>query len=106
MTKYRKKPVEIEALQLTRENVAEVARWCGGRVVEEAKPGDPTDVYIALDIPTLEGTMRGETLHSSTWNGRRYIGGDFIIRGVQGEFYPCKPDIFEQTYERVEDTDG
>lgn len=88
---YRKKPVVIEAMHLTRENVREVARWCGGRVFEDAKASDPTDVYVALDIPTLEGTMRAET----------HGGGDFIIRGVQGEFYPCKPDIFEATYEAV-----
>lgn len=99
--KYRKKPVEIEAMQLTRENVDEVAAWCGGRVIRDAKPGDPTDVYVALDIPTLEGTMRGDTFHSSTWDGRRYAGGDYIIRGVQGEFYPCKPDVFAATYEEV-----
>lgn len=100
--KYRKKPVEIEAMQVTRENVEGVAAWCGGRVVTEVKPGDPTDVYVALDIPTLEGIMRAETFHSSAWDGKRYAGGDYIIRGVQGEFYPCKPDIFEQTYEPVE----
>lgn len=89
--KYRKKPVEVEAMHLTRENVDTVARWCGGRVIHEAKPGDPSDVYVALDIPTLEGVMRAET-HS---------GGDYVIKGVKGEFYPCKPDIFEQTYDRV-----
>ena len=99
--RYRKKPVEIEAMHLTRENVDQVAAWCGGRVIRDAKPGDPTDEYVALDIPTLEGTMRGETFHSSTWDGRRYHGGDYIIRGVQGEFYPCKPDIFEATYEKA-----
>ncbi|WP_119697014.1 hypothetical protein [Microbacterium halotolerans] len=121
--RFRKKPVEIEAMQLTRENVADVAAWCGGRVIKQVKPGDPTDVYVAawcggrvieqvkpgdptdvyvgLDIPTLEGTMRAETFHWSTWDGTRYVGGDWIIRGVQGEFYPCKPDIFEATYEAV-----
>ena len=104
--RYRKKPVEIEAMQLTRENVAEVAAWCGGRVVEDPKPSDPTDVYVALDIPTLEGVMRAETFHSSTWDGRRYRGGDFVIRGVQGEFYPCKPDIFDATYEPVPEPEG
>lgn len=98
---YRKKPVAIEAMQLTRENAHEVAAWCGGRVLESAKPGDPEDVYIALLIPTLEGTMRAETFHPSTWNGQRYEGGDFVIRGIQGEFYPCKPDVFAATYEEA-----
>lgn len=100
-TKYRKRPVEIEAMQLTRVNVDEVASWCGGRVIRHAKPGDPSDVYIALDIPTLEGKMRADTFHSSTYSGGKYHGGDYIIRGVQGEFYPCKPDIFAATYEAV-----
>ena len=49
---------------------------------------DPTDVAIHLDIPTLEGVMTARA-------------GDWIIRGAQGEFYPCKPDIFEATYEEA-----
>lgn len=101
--RYRKKPVEIEAMALSRNNIQEVAKWCGGRVVSEANPADRTDVYLALDIPTLEGVMRAETTHWSTWNGSEYTHGDWIIRGVQGEFYPCKPDIFEATYEEVPD---
>ena len=98
---YRKKPVVIEAVQVTRENVADVAAWCGGRVIEIAKPGDPSDVYIALEIPTLEGLMRADTFHESTWDGQRYQGGDYVLKGVRGEFYPCKPDIFRETYEVV-----
>lgn len=98
---YRKKPVVIEAMQLTRINVDEVAAWCGGRVIRHAKASDPDDVYVALDIPTLEGTMRAETYHHSTWNGLEYSGGDYVIKGTRGEFYPCKPDIFEATYEQV-----
>jgi hypothetical protein len=97
--KFRKKPVVIEAMHLTRENVDAVAAWCGGRVVRDAKASDPSDVYVALDIPTMEGVMRAETFHSSLWDGRRYTGGDWVIRGVKGEFYPCKPDIFAATYE-------
>ena len=88
-TKYRKKPVVIEAVRVTPTNVREVAAWCGGRVISEAKSSDPTDVYVGLDIPTLEGVMRAQTYH----------GGDYVIRGVQGEFYRCEPDIFEATYE-------
>ena len=98
---FRKKPVEVQAVQLTPPNVDEVAAWCGGQVIRLAKPSDPSDVYVALDIPTLEGKMRADSFHSSTYSGGEYHGGDYIIRGVQGEFYPCKPDIFEQTYEPV-----
>lgn len=93
--KFRKKPVIIEAMLLTRSNVHEVARWCGGRVIEEAKSSDPSDVYIAVDIPTLEGVMRAETMDVSG----RYPHGDAVIHGINGEFYPCKPDIFDKTYE-------
>ena len=95
---FRKKPVIIEAVALTRENVHAVATWCGGRVVEEGKASDPSDVYLALDIPTLEGVMRGETMDPSG----RYPHGDWIIKGVGGEFYPCKPDIFAATYEEAD----
>lgn len=97
MTRYRKKPVEIEAMPLTRENVDQVAQWCGGRVVHEESPRDRTDVYVALDIPTLEGTMRAQAVDLSG----RHPHGDVVIRGVQGEFYPCKPDIFAATYDQI-----
>ena len=94
---FRKKPVTIEAVALTRNNVHDVAAWCGGRVIEEGKASDPSDVYLALDIPTLEGVMRGETMDSSG----RYPHGDWIIKGARGEFYPCAPGIFAATYEAV-----
>ena len=87
---YRKKPVKIEAMLFHGDEtvVAEVARWCGGRVRSEAKASDHTDVAYWIEIPTLEGVMTASR-------------GDYVIKGVQGEFYPCKPDIFESTYERV-----
>ena len=80
--KYRKKPVTIEAIQLNNHNVREVAEWCGADLGHTFGSTEPD----SLHIPTLEGTMAA------------YIG-DYIIRGVQGEFYPCKPDIFAATYE-------
>ena len=75
--KYRKKPVVIEAIQLGLLNLADVEAFVGG---------DAGNTSEGLVIATLEGAM-----HVSL--------GDWIIRGVQGEFYPCKPDIFEATYE-------
>ena len=90
-TKYRKKPVVIETMRFDASSyraMTEVARWCGGRICSEAKASDRTDVAYWLDIPTLEGVMKASP-------------GDYIIRGVQGEFYPCKPNIFEDTYEVV-----
>jgi hypothetical protein len=84
--KYRKKPVVIEAMQLTHESFAEVQAWCGGK--HWIKP--PLRAVVGMTIETLEGTM-----------GAKF--GDFIIRGVKGEFYPCKPDIFAATYDPVEE---
>ena len=77
--KYRKKPVVIEAVQWTGENLKEVLDFMKWRNASHDDVG-------GLVIHTLEGT------HSARV-------GDWIIKGVQGEFYPCKPDIFEQTYD-------
>ncbi len=88
MPKFRNKPVVIEAVRFRASNGGRVAKWCGGRNRFEGKPSDPSDVAEWIDIPTLEGVMRADL-------------GDWIIRGVQGEFYPCKPDIFTATYEEV-----
>ena len=87
--KFRKKPVEIEAVHLTN-GVApdEVASWCGGRVAPHPEQ-NYTGGALVIEIDTLEGTMRAEP-------------GDWIIKGVAGEFYPCKPDIFIATYEAGE----
>jgi hypothetical protein len=82
---YRKKPVVIEAMVLELNNAIDVSLWCGGEA-HFIGPAIP-----AVFIRTLEGTMRADV-------------GDFIIKGVQGEFYPCKPDIFEATYEPADTT--
>ena len=79
MPKFRKKPVEIEAVQFTG-NFDEIEEFTGGDA--EFRDGK-------LVIATLEGAMEASDQ-------------DWIIKGVQGEFYPCKPDIFEQTYDKVE----
>jgi hypothetical protein len=79
--RYRKKPVVIEAVQLDEGNFYAVGDWAG---VDEC--WDLAAPKPALFIDTLEGRMKA------------FIG-DWIIKGVQGEFYPCKPDIFEATYE-------
>ena len=79
MAKYRKKPIVIDAMQWTGHNTKECMNFVG------------MDKIIAFpkhfEIKTLEGN------HKVTKN-------DWIIKGVQSEFYPCKPDIFEQTYEK------
>ena len=92
--RYRKKPVEIEAVQMRVidgwESVLALAEWCGGQAFRDTTSPEQMakTYYWAIQIPTLEGTMRATNL-------------DYVIRGVQGEFYPCKPDIFEATYEVV-----
>lgn len=88
---YRKKPVVIEAVQFLRGNWRIIERWSCGKIyvspVRERTKDNPSGEYIQIE--TLEGVMTA-------------IPGDWIIKGVAGEFYPCKPDIFEQTYELVE----
>jgi hypothetical protein len=86
MKKYRKKPVVIEAMQFTDHNFSELCNWIGIYRL------DISDGKLIIIIPTLEGDMTAKP-------------NDWIIKGVQGEFYPCKPDIFEQTYESVESED-
>ena len=89
MAKFRKKPVVIEAVQFTGSNGQEIGRFVGSPCGDvEGVPGTKT-VRPFVVIKTLEGEMRGDA-------------GDWIIRGVKGEFYPCKPDIFAATYEPVE----
>lgn len=90
--KYRKRPVEVEAVQFMGFD------YDSGRVILSKRPewlvcefGQKVlffDKPDTLTIKTLEGDHRASI-------------GDYIIKGVQGELYPCKPDIFEQTYEPV-----
>jgi hypothetical protein len=80
--KFRKKPVVIEAVQWTGNNLEEIRQF----TQNIATYSSLSDLLI---IPTLEGNMTA-------------IPTDWIIKGVKGEFYPCKNDIFEQTYEKVD----
>jgi hypothetical protein len=85
--KFRKRPVVIEAMQLIDDlaNHTAIADWVtshGGKVRMPA-------LEPCLYIQTLEGEMRADL-------------GDWVIRGLAGEFYPCKPDVFEKSYEAVE----
>lgn len=95
----RKKPVVIEARQLTSQNIYEVHEWVHGPVnIPHLLAQDRWDDYCKLveakgmNIPTLEDGVDGRAKHVASI-------GDYIIKGVKGEFYPCKPDIFEMTYE-------
>jgi len=89
--KYRKKPVVIEAVQLRWDTWSEMCDFINvGKLTEGKAEGSQDGEKIGLNIPTLEGLMHADE-------------NDYIIKGIQGEFYPCKPDIFEQTYEKVEE---
>lgn len=82
MAKYRKKPVEVEAVKFTGQNWGEI---------ESFVPVGKYNNDGTFNIVTLEGEHKCSV-------------GDYVIRGIAGEFYPCKPDIFEATYEFVTDT--
>lgn len=84
--KYRKKPVEIEAEQFVIRNFNHVPLAVVIMGVSYPIKGELFNRYI--EIPTLEGIMRANHL-------------DYIIKGINGEYYPCKPDIFHKTYEKV-----
>ena len=86
MPKWRKKPVVVEAIQWSG-NKTVMADWC---VKENTNRRVQFNEDKTLTIETLEGN------HIANLN-------DYIIKGVKGEIYPCKPDIFEMTYEKVED---
>ncbi len=92
MSKYRKKPVVIEAMQLTDTNAGEVVAWInsnGGKAVMRGGPKGGS-ISASVIVETIEGREVGTP-------------GYQFIKGVQGEFYPCKNLIFLETYERVED---
>lgn len=93
--RVRKRPVEVEAMQLLDSNARIVADWCGGSLLMKSENWMKTNEETKFDIPyieilTLEGVMTARLR-------------DYIIRGVHGEFYPVAPDIFEQTYEVIEE---
>ncbi|MFI2620388.1 hypothetical protein [Streptomyces sp. NPDC018584] len=90
VSRFRKKPVEIEAVQIVNGNTLEVVDFIRGgegtyRIVTHPRDSRQDEVFVV----TLEGEMRA-------------VDGDWIIRGVAGEFYPCRDDIFRATYEAVD----
>ena len=91
MTRYRKKPVEVIAHRIGDDGWPDEI-WAGVNrreiILHLSTINGRCEGYV--EIETLEGTMRGEM-------------GDYIIRGVKGEYYPCKPDIFDETYEAADD---
>ena len=92
--KFRKKPVVIEAMQINGkyERTEEIIKWVNSHTpnfnASDSRTWAISSYYGEVTIRTLEGEMTAQK-------------GDWIIHGVKGEFYPCKPDIFEATYEPV-----
>lgn len=100
-TKYRKKPVVIDAVQLTNHLRADASSWPDWLVAARHKnreevgavyPRAQIAASSSMMIHTLEGVMEAQL-------------GDYIIRGIKGELYPCKPDIFEATYDAAPDAE-
>ena len=91
--KFRKKPVIIEAVQLRWDTWSEMCEFAGVGKMEDGKPEGKMgqNNSIGLAIPTLEGVMIASE-------------NDWIIKGIKGEFYPCRPDIFKLTYNEYEPT--
>ena len=89
--KFRKKPVVIEAVKWTGENLRDVIRFAGLHPSAKKWTWKEYEDVVRKDglkIFTIEGPLMAAV-------------GDWIIKGVKGEFYPCKPDIFEMTYEEI-----
>lgn len=104
MPKYRKKPIVVDAYQVVEPekllmNIDKIPDW----LRQEIEKGNLGNIYllvsrhvgdkyakVTVNVVTLEGTMKVSP-------------GDYIIKGVNGEFYPCKPDIFEKSYDPVDE---
>lgn len=94
---YRKKPVEIEAMQVTPETLSRAVDW----LISE----DVDYMYQCDILGKCSGTVEGHTFALPTLEGSMKVSmGDYIIKGVQGEFYPIKEAIFRETYEPVEES--
>lgn len=89
--KYRKKPVVIEAMQWLGNNESAICEWADGHKFESVPPEYREEQH-------LTGAVRDD-LHGGTWIP--LAEGDWVIRGVKGEFYPCAAAVFAETYEEV-----
>lgn len=89
--RFRKKPVVIEAMQWTGDNIGEATKFLAEATaaIPIVPMGSNKPYYHGISIKTLEGRMMA-------------MPGDWIIKGIKGEFYPCKPDIFVATYEEID----
>lgn len=98
--KFKKKPIEVEAFQMTQERRMDNQDWPVWLHDAWQKGQGEVGAVFPADYPFSDGT---DELKIHTPEGEMRVSfGDWIIRGVKGELYPCKPDIFEATYEAVE----
>ena len=100
--KYRKKPVIIEAIQWDGKNLVDVSAFLYNKTRKEALKEINSSDISCKKWDDYESIVIGECLTIDTLEGRMKADiGDYIIKGVNGEFYPCKPNIFAKTYEKV-----
>lgn len=96
MAKYRKKPIVVEAIQWTGSNLEEIRNFVGNDLIENYIK------HFDIERTLIKQTLAGIAIN--TLEGTIIVNyGDYIIKGMNNEFYPCKPDIFKQTYEEVID---
>ena len=89
MELYTSRPMMVEAVQLSKKNMAEAAIWCGGREAKVHHVSDATLWYAGLVVPTIEGLAKaGE--------------GDFIVKGPKGDFYVCSAEDFHEQFVAVD----
>lgn len=84
---YEKRPIRVKAIKFTGENREAVLRFAMPQLSDDAING-----AVVMQLPIVINTLEGDMLVSQ---------GDYVIQGIKGEFYPCKPDIFEATYCRL-----
>ena len=98
MPQFRKKPVVIEAVQLTQKTIFETYSFIYGK--PDVSSNIASDKWDDYEYIVKRDGLKLKTLESDNETQTASIG-DWVIKGVNGEFYPCKPDIFEKTYEAV-----
>lgn len=90
---YKKKPVKVEAVQFTGTNQEEIREWSNYEVYPTGTKLPENERTLEMVVSTLEGLVKAKI-------------GDYIIKGIRGEFYPCEKSIFEESYYEVTEEDG
>lgn len=109
MTRYRKRPIEIEAMQFRRDaspaELHAVYQWIERNTLGSFEPMAVIEGQMPYPASGVSVDPRDGRMIISTLEGLHWVDlDDWVIRGVAGEFYPCKPDIFAATYDKVSDS--